>query len=508
MIPEWVVEEFQTLDLGDTRRDARLIKILADLAPQPTVSLPTAVGGGRAETEAVYRFFENDHFDFTDILTPHCDATLERLREHKVVVLVQDTSEIDLTRPKQQVEGTGPLDEGTRRGCLLHAMHAFTESGVSLGTAGAETWARVDPPRGGAKQLALKKHRKKTPIEDKESQRWVDGMRLAHRIAAEVPDTQVILVSDSEADIFELLVAGQLPDSQHAQPTDETGASPAHAQWIVRGCQNRAVLPDKPSPETPAAGDEETDACLKTVLAKVAAAPVLKSYEVQVRGRDPKVSCETRGRRQARQSRTATVEVRACPMTLRAPYRPGRKLPAVTLNVVLVREVDPPEGDEPIEWLLLTSLLIDTPEHVLRVITTYALRWQIEIFFRVLKQGCRLEARRFETLDNMWRYMAVALVISWRTLFVMRMGREFPDLSCEAVFEVSEWKSVYQITRKKPPPETPPTLREMVRMVGQLGGFVNRSLGAMPGVETIWKGLQRMHDMALCWDAFGPSNSG
>lgn len=507
MIAEWVVEEFQTLDLGDTRRDSRLIKILADLAPQPTVSLPAAVGGGRAETEAVYRFFENDHFDFTDILTPHCDATLERFREHKVVVLAQDTSEIDLTRPKQQVEGTGPLDKGTRRGCLLHATHAFTESGVSLGTAGAETWARVDQPRGGAKQLALKKHRKKTPIEDKESQRWVDGMHLAHRIAAVVPDTQVILVSDSEADIFELLVAGQFPDSQHAQPTDET-VSPAHAQWIVRGCQNRAVLPDKPSPETPVAGDEETDACLKTVLAKVAAAPVLKSYEVQVRGRDPKVSCETRGRRQARQSRTANVEVRACSMTLRAPYRPGRKLPAVTLNVVLVRELDPPEGDELIEWLLLTSLPIDTPEHVLRVITTYVLRWQIEIFFRVLKQGCRLEARRFETLGNVWRYMAVALVISWRTLFVMRMGREFPDLSCEAVFEVSEWKSVYQVTRKKPPPKTPPTLREMVQMVGQLGGFVNRSLGAMPGVETIWKGLQRMHDMALCWDAFGPSNSG
>ena len=508
MIPEWVTEEFQTLDLGDARRDKRLMSLLADLAPQPTVSLPAAVGGGRAETEAVYRFFENDHFDFTDILTPHCDATLERVRQHKVVVLAQDTSEIDLTRPKQQVEGTGPLDGGTRRGCLLHAMHAFTDSGVSLGTARAETWARADQSPSAKTKVDRDKQRKKTPIEDKESQRWVEGMYLAHRIAAQVPDTQVILVSDSEADIFELLVAGQFPDSQNEPPTAETGASTAHAEWIVRGCQNRAVLPDEPSPETPVAEDDETNECLKTVLAKVAAAPVIKSYEVQVRGRDPKVSCETRGRRQARESRTANVEVRACAMTFRPPYRPGHKLPAVTLNAVLVREVDAPEGDEPIEWLLLTSLPIDTPEQALRVITTYALRWQIEIFFRVLKQGCRLESRRFETLENVWRYMAVALVISWRTMFVMRMGREFPDLSCEAVFEMSEWKSVYNITQKQTPPETPPTLREMVRMVGQLGGFVNRDIGAMPGVETIWKGLQRMHDMALCWDAFGPSNDG
>ena len=91
---------------------------------------------------------------------------------------------------------------------------------------------------------------------------------------------------------------------------------------------------------------------------------------------------------------------------------------------------------------------------------------------------------------------------------VRRRGREFSDLSCEAVFEVSEWKSVSPITQQKPPPQTPPTLRDMVRMVGPLGGFVNRSIDARPGVETIWKGLQRLHDMARCWDAFGPTPRG
>ena len=200
--------------------------------------------------------------------------------------------------------------------------------------------------------------------------------------------------------------------------------------------------------------------------------------------------------------------MRACALTLRAPSRPDRQRPAVTLNVVLVREVDPPAGDEPIEGLLLTSLPSDTPEQVLRVITTYALSWQIEIFLRVLQPGCRWEARRCETRDNVWRYLAVALVISWRTRFVRRRGREFSDLSCAAVFEVSEWQSVSPITPQKPPPPTPPTLRDMVRMVGPLGGFVNRSIDARPGVETIWKGLPRLHDMARCWDAFGPTPRG
>ena len=129
----------------------------------------------------------------------------------------------------------------------------------------------------------------------------------------------------------------------------------------------------------------------------------------------------------------------------------------------------------------------------------------IEVFFRVLKQGCRIEWRRFEHLDRVTRYLAVALLVSWRTLYVTRLGRDFPDLDCEAIFEASEWKAVYQVTQQRPPPETPPKLQEMVRMVAQLGGYINRPRVDEPGSETIWKGLQRMHDMALCWDLFGPA---
>jgi hypothetical protein len=181
-----------------------------------------------------------------------------------------------------------------------------------------------------------------------------------------------------------------------------------------------------------------------------------------------------------------------------------RKLPNVTVNVVQVKEVDPPAGEEPIEWLLLTSLPIATQGEILRVIQTYCLRWMIELYFRVLKQGCRVEDRLFETMDRVNRFLAVALIVAWRTLYVTRLGREFPDLDCEAVFEASEWKAVYQVTQKKTPPKSPPKLQEMVRMVAQLGGYVNRPRADEPGAETIWKGLQRMHDMARCWDLFGP----
>lgn len=478
----WVEEEMAAVDLGHKRRNERLKRVIGELAAMPAASIPAAVGGGRAETEAAYRLFENAAVEFDAILAPHCQATLQRVRQQQTVVLAQDTSELDLTRPEQQVRGAGPLDGGARRGCFVHPLLALTPEGVPLGSLWVECWTREEATGERLDQAARDKLRKQTPIEEKESQRWVTGLQQAHQVAASAPNTEVIAVADSEADIFELLVEGQSLEGQ--------------AEWIVRACYDRALQ-----------REQNADAeAVKSVSQAVKAAPVVSTYEVQVRGREPKVSCETRGRRQPRESRTATVEVRACTVTLRAPPRPDRKLPDVTVNVVRVQELNPPAGEEPIEWLLLTSLPITTEGEILRVIKTYCLRWMIELFFRVLKQGCRVEERRFETLDRVNRFLAVALIVGWRTLYVTRLGRDFPDLDCEAVFEPSEWKAVYQVTQKTTPPKTPPKLQAMVRMVAQLGGYVNRPRADEPGAETIWKGLQRMHDMAHCWDLFGPGS--
>jgi len=372
MIASWVEEELATVDLKHKRRNRRLKQLVSDLSAKPFVSIPAAVGTGHAETAAAYRFFENPHVDLDAILAPHRDATLARIRQHKTVILVQDTSEIELTRPEQQVDGAGPLDGGARHGCFVHPSLALTLEGVPLGSVTAQCWTREDAPQAVLDKAARDKQRKQTPIEEKESQRWIDGLREAHTVATLVPEVEVISVADSEADIFELLVEGQ---AETGQP------SGIRAQWVLRACQDRALLREKEADENAA----------KCMYEAVEAAPVLATYEVSVRGRQSKVECETRGRRQARESRQATVEVRACRVTLRAPRRPDRKLPDVTVNAVLVREGNPPEGEEPIEWLLLTSLPIGTADEVLRVIRICCLRWTIELFFRFFKHvlGCR-----------------------------------------------------------------------------------------------------------------------
>ena len=178
-------------------------------------------------------------------------------------------------------------------------------------------------------------------------------------------------------------------------------------------------------------------------------------------------------------------------------------MPPVTVNVVLVSEPNPPAGEKAVEWILVTTLPIDTPEQVRTVVEYYCVRWSIEILFRTLKSGCRIERRRFEDVERVLPCLAVCLIVAWRTLFLCRMGRECPDMDCETVFEPSEWKAVWVAVHRKKPPKKRPRLREMVHLMARLGGYVEHP-GNEPGPQTTWIGLQRMRDLAWGWETFGP----
>jgi hypothetical protein len=475
MLAPWVHDEMKTAKLGDKRLNARLAEILSQLAARPTASIPAACGG-RAEMVAAYRFCENENTSFDKVLQPHIDATRQRMAGQPIVLLAQDTTEIDVTRPDQQVAGAGPLDGDSRRGALLHLMHAFTPDGTPLGTAAAKAWVRDAEPVCATLSRA---QRAALPIEEKESQRWVDMLRTAREEFRRCAATQMICLADSEADIYEAL----------AEATRE----PTCIDWIVRACQNRALL-----------GENGQNGGENHVREAVLTQPVLCEKMIRVRGRKAKVACETRGRRQPRQPREALVAVRAMRVTLRPPWRSDRKLPPVVVNVVLVSEVNPPPGDEPVEWLLLTSLPIDNMEQVRQVVDDYCVRWMIEVFFRVLKSGCHVEQRLFEYMDRLLTCLGLYVIVAWRTLYVCRLGRSCPEISCEAVFEPSEWKSVWKVVHREVPPAEPPSLGVFIRLVAQLGGYVNRKRSDPPGPQTLWIGLQRMHDFATCWQLFGP----
>ena len=261
--------------------------------------------------------------------------------------------------------------------------------------------------------------------------------------------------------------------------------------WLIRACQDRALVKEEGTNST------------RHLREQVLATPVLYEVQLLIRGRQAKTAIEDRGRRQNRETRQASVEVRAATVTLRPPWRCDRKLPAVSVNVVLVREPNPPAGEPAVEWILVTTLPIDTLEKVRAIVEYYCVRWSIEIFFRTLKSGCRIERRRFEHVDRLLPCLALYLIVGWRTMFVCRMGRSCPDLDCETIFEPSEWKAVWVAVHQKNPPKQAPRLAEMVHLIARLGGFVERR-NSEPGPQTVWIGLQRMYDLAWAWKSFGP----
>jgi hypothetical protein len=470
-VAAWAREEMATAQLHDERLNERLTRLLSDLGDRPTASIPAACGG-YAEMMAAYRFFDNPKVTAAQILEPHYAATRQRLAAQPVVLLVQDTTEGDLTRPHQQVVGAGPLDGGTRRGVFVHPVAAFTPDGTPLGTVALQFWAREESAPDPAPPS------RNRPIEEKESFRWVQGLRTARDVAQELPPTQVVCIADSDADVYEVF----------AEPRGERPVD-----WLIRACRDRCV-----------AG--EADAPHPKLYESVMAQPVLFTQPITVRMRDPKLSCEKRPRRVGRVTRTATVHVRAASVTLHPPRRPGGViLPPVVVNVVLVSEPYPPAGQPAVEWLLVTTLPISTLDHVRQIVQYYRVRWMIEILFRTWKSGCRVEERRFECLDRLLPCLAVYWIVAWRVLLVCRLGRSCPDVDCEVLFDPAEWQSVWRVTQTAPVPRQPPRLGVMVRLIAQLGGYVNRSNRAdPPGPQTVWLGLQRMKDLAWAWNIFGP----
>jgi len=466
-----LVDEVSGAELGDERLNKRLGKVIEELGDKPNLSIPAATHA-RAEMEAAYRFFDNDKVTPEKILQPHIQATRERISQSDLVLLVQDTTELDLTRPKQQVRGAGPMDCEARRGAFFHPLQAFDLDGLPLGVVWQKSWTREEIEANLTKE-EKKQKRKQTPIEEKESIRWIEGIRAAREVAQACPETICVCVGDSESDIFESF-------------SEPRSTKEGEVHLLVRACQTRSTTDQS------------------NWLEKARATPCLYKCTVDVSARTAKIATKKTGKReQSRDARIAEVEVRATTVTLRPPFRFDRKLPEVTVNVVLVEETDPPEGCEPIQWLLITTLPINESEQVKMIVQAYCVRWQIEIFFRTIKSGCRVEQRQFETLARLQNCVAVYCIIAWRIMYLCRLGRECPDLDCEVVFEPCEWKSVYMAVKRKEPPETPPRLNEIIRMIASLGGYVNRK-ATQPGPQTLWIGLQRVHDLSTAWNAFGP----
>lgn len=440
----WAVTEFAEAELGDARRTQRLIRMATVLAQQPMASLPEACGS-RAELKATYRFFDNEAILPAELLASHVSATYERAVRVPVVLAVQDTTEVDWTA-HTATTGLGPIGHPKHQGLMVHSTLAFTPERVPLGLLAQDVWAR------DGEKVGQRTTRRQRAIAEKESCKWLRSLAAVNEARHECPATHFISVGDREADVYDLFV------SERAEGVD----------LLVRAAWDRRVAHEE-----------------RYLWATVLAQPVAEIYAVHV------------PRQGAQLARTAVLTLRFGAVELCPPgHRRSERLPAVTIWAVHVVEEYPPTGVEPLEWLLLTTCPVRSAAHAQERVEWYACRFGIEVWHKVLKSGCRIEARQFESAARLQRCLTLFSVIAWRIVYATLLSRTLPELPCTVLLALEEWQALYCATHHTPiPPPTPPTLHEAVHWIARLGGFLGRSGDGEPGVTVLWRGFQHLAEL-------------
>jgi hypothetical protein len=452
----WAIEEFAQVSLKDERLNQRCQTLADALGQQPLAPINQACEDW-ADSKAAYRFFNNPSVTPGELLAPHSQRTVARMQGYKVMLAVQDTTFFNFTHhPETQGLGEIGTKGQNQRGFGLHSTLAVTPSGQPLGVL---TQAFVERPLGAPAHTP--NEMRKQPIEAKESYRWLQAFEKTIELTP--AGIQVVTVCDREADIYEMFVM----------------AEERQAPLLVRANDNRCLQ----------------DAEVKHLWPQVAQQPAQGELSVRITGND------------TRKARQATVSIRYCTVRLRPPWRPEqKKLPAVQLQAILVREENPPEnlaelGDhEPIEWMLLTNTSVTTFSEAVQVVEWYCCRWQIEVFHKIIKSGCRVENSLLQTAKRLQNYITLMCVVAWRLHWLTYINRTAPDLPCTHILTTIEWQALYLRMHKTSAFPTPlPTVRQAVHWIAKLGGFLGRKSDGEPGVTAIWRGWQRLQDLAATW---------
>lgn len=429
----WAEEELRTVSLGDARLDKRLVTLTEQLAQRPGASIPQACGDW-AQTQAAYRFLAHEDTSGQAVLEAHAQASGRRMEAHPVVLCLQDTTELNFDG--KQAEGLGPLSYEAQRGMLVHPTYAVTPQREPLGLVNAWNWARQAKPEDGSARPGMN-----------ESLRWVESYAHLVGLAEELPQTRLVCVGDRESDMMALFEQAQRDDWA--------------VDVLVRAKHDR-VLPGKEAGK---------------LWATVMSSPVLGRIRFDMPA----------GR--GRKARPVVQEVRAQRVVVKA----GKgAVPPLELSCVIVSEVDAPAGAKPVVWRLLSNRVAQTLEQASELVDWYRARWEIELLFLVLKEGCRVERLQLMHIDRLETALAMYLLIAWRINRLMRLGRQLPELPAELLFEDIEWQAAFILNRKKPP-KSPPSLNTVVRLIAQLGGFLGRKHDGDPGVKTIWLGLREIN---------------
>jgi len=449
----WVEQELKHIDLGEARLEKRLRKIVNDFSQNPSASIPEFCDGWSA-TKAAYSFFANPASDEQKIIKAQRQGTLVRIKGQSRILILQDTTSFDFSA-HPHTKGLGLLDNAKSRGFLTHTSLVVTPDGLPLGVLAQESWVRDED------ELEKSAQRHQRPITDKESYKWLKALDESTKGLS--LETQALVVSDRESDIFDYFV------HPRAKNVD----------LLVRARHNRRLE------------DESHKLSLS-----LDSSPVRGKVTVEV------------GRRPGQAPRRAECQVYYKRVKLRPPRnRPASwpKLKPVVVWGILIKEVHPPPDVEPLRWLLLTTVAINSFEQACRFIEYYTLRWIVERFHFVLKSGCQIEKRQLETVERLIRFVAVANIVAWRLLWMTYLSRVDTNLPATIVLTEYEWKALYSYIHKTAlAPSKPLTIGQVTLWIAELGGFLGRKSDGQPGVKVLWRGWRRLFDITQTWLIFNP----
>lgn len=448
---QWSRDEFVGVEFKDARLNLCRAELAIELAKQPGSAIPQACEDW-ADTKGAFRFFANQRVTPERIRSAHQQRTVARMKGHSLVLANQDTTYFSYSH-HPAIKNLGPIGNKKQKqsGFGMHSTLATTPAGLPLGLLTKSFFTRpVDEPSHQPNDLL-----RKQPIEEKESYKWLQAFEQTLALAP--PGVEVVTACNREADIYEMFAFAQ----------------ERSAKLLVRASEDRCLAEKE----------------IGKLWAKVEQVRVEGYITVHVPEKDEEPE------------RDALVSVRFTTVTLKPPWRPDqKKLPPVTLQAILIREDNPPEGIEAVEWLLLTNVPVNTFQEVVQVIQWYCGRWQIEVYHKILKSGCQVEECRLQTGERLQNYIALQSIVAWRLHWMTFINRCGPELPCTVVLTAVERQVLYmRIHKTATLPTTIPTVHQAVRWIAQLGGFLGRKHDGEPGVTVIWRGWQRLQDMADTW---------
>lgn len=429
----WSSTELNDLDLGDKRLAKRATHILNAMLKSPQSSIPKACQDW-SSTLATYRFFWNEAVSHEALINPHYEATEQRIRQQddaSVILCIQDTTELDFNG--QETDGFGRLSYDRQRGMYLHPTLCVTPERLPLGITDSWMWSR-----------GLSKAADQANPSVKESCRWIEGYERVAEMAERCPQQRLIYVGDRESDFYDLLKRAQQLD----YPAD----------LLLRAQHNRVL------------GDD------------------FKLWDSIDQQNELTRITFTKPRKRGEKSRKVVQAIKVVRYTL----RPNSKQP-MELTLVQAKEMNPPAGQSPLIWRLITNRTVATAEQASELIDWYRARWEIEMFFDVLKVGCYVEKLQLNTKERIEKALAMYMMVAWRMMFLMRLGRSCPELPADLIFDPLEWKVSFRLG-KKALPKGIPTLNQVIRNLAALGGFLGRKGDGEPGTKSIWIGYSRVLD--------------